>query len=161
MKNTILALSLTLVIFSCKKDDTESDFTATDVNGTSNVTGTLQKPVLVKTGTTTNVTSELAPATGIPITISVNKSALYPNSTSQGADVYHGTTDAFGNYLITVKSNANGVPARFSIDGFPGTIDTIVNGVPKTGRYHFFEGITTTSLVLYMGHNTQVNYTFQ
>jgi hypothetical protein len=159
MKNTIIALSLTFIIFSCKKDDAESDFTATDVNGTSNVTGTLQKPVFIRTDST-SATGDVAPASGVPVTISVNKSALYPNSTSQGADVYHGTTDAFGNYMITVKSNANGVPARFSIDGFPGTIDTIVDGTRRTGVYHFFEGITTTSLVLYMGHNAQVNYTF-
>ena len=42
MKKSLLALSLTALLFSCKKETT-TDFTATDVTGTTTVKGTCTK----------------------------------------------------------------------------------------------------------------------
>ena len=110
MKKSLLALSLAVVLFSCKKEKT-SDFTATDTTGSSVVKGNVNKNVITPNGAGGwNNTSRVA-ATGVNVTIKINKSGtggLYPNSTVAGADVYSTTTDANGNYAITVKSNATG-----------------------------------------------------
>lgn len=99
---------------------------------------------------------------GVVVTIKVNKggaTGLYPNSTANGADVYSAVTDANGNYAISVKSNATGVSALITIDGFTGTQDTIINGVTKTGLYATYAG-TSVTRNLFMGANTTFDHNY-
>ncbi|MDO8998909.1 MAG: hypothetical protein Q7W45_04015 [Bacteroidota bacterium] len=162
MKKSILALSITLALFSCKKKETTTDFTATDVTGTSVVKGNVNKNVITPNGVGAWTNTSRINMAGVVVTIKVNKGGaqgLYPNSTANGADVYSGTTDANGNYAISVKSNATGVSALITIDGFTGTQDTIINSVVKTGLYATYFG-TSTTRTLFMGQNTTFDHNF-
>ena len=158
MKKSILALSLTVILFSCKKDE-KKEFTATDVTGTTLVKGTVTKNVVTPNGSGNWISSSRIPVGGVNVSIKVNKNSLYPNSTAQGADVYSATTDSTGNYQISVKSNATGVAAQITIDGFTGTLDTLINGVTKKGFYSTFAG-TNQNRTLFMGQNVQFNHDF-
>ncbi len=158
MKKSIIFLALVTAFVSCKKDET-TEFTPTDVTGTTVVKGNVSKNVITPNGFGGWNNSARIAAVGVNVSIKVNKNSLYPNSTAQGADVYTGTTDAQGNYAISVKSNANGVNAVISIDGFTGTQDTIINGVTKTGLYSTYQG-TTQNRTLVMGQNSQLDYNF-
>jgi hypothetical protein len=157
MKKIITIFIATTLLVSCKKDEPTNDFKATDVTGTSVVKGVVDKPVIMRQGT--GWVNGRTGAAGIPVTVSVNKSSLYPNSSAQGADVYHTTTDATGYYAMTVKSNATGVSARFSIDPYIGSIDTLENGLTRPGQSATFMG-TTQNALLYMGHNVTINHSF-
>ncbi|MBL7922520.1 MAG: hypothetical protein JNJ40_19540 [Bacteroidia bacterium] len=163
MKKSLLALSIiTLALFSCKKDKETSDFTATDVTGISVVKGNVNKNVVTPNGNGGWINTSRVNMSGIVVTIKVNKGGsqgLYPNSTANGADVYSATTDANGNYAISVKSNATGVSALITIDGFTGTQDTIINGVTKTGLYATYAG-TSVTRNLFMGQNTTFDHNF-
>lgn len=152
MKKSLLALSLTVLLFSCKKEKTETDFTATDVTGTTVVRGTVSKPIITPNGSGGWMNTARIPAANVVVQIKVNKNALYPNSIAQGADVYSGVTDANGNYAITVKSTANGVNANWTIVGFTGTQDTVVNGVTKVGMWANYFG-TNNNVTLVMGQD--------
>jgi hypothetical protein len=158
MKKSILFLALATTLFSCKKDET-TDFTPTDVTGTSIVKGNVTKNIITPNSFGGWTTGTRIAAAGVAVSIKVNKNSLYPNSVAQGADVYSGTTDANGNYAITIKSNANGVAAVVSIDGFTGTLDTVVNGVTKTGLLANYVGTTQNRTVI-MGQNSQVDHSF-
>ncbi|MBA3681194.1 MAG: hypothetical protein H0W73_08520 [Bacteroidetes bacterium] len=162
MKKSLLALSITLALFSCKKKETTSDFTATDVTGTSVVKGNVNKNVVTPNGNGGWINTNRVNMSGVVVTIKVNKGGaqgLYPNSTANGADVYTATTDANGNYAISVKSNASGVSALITIDGFTGTQDTVINGVTKTGLYATYAG-TSVTRNLFMGQNTTFDHNF-
>src|SRR4051812_10659748 len=143
MKKLIILVSVTALLYGCKKDSTEN-FYATDVTGTTIVRGNVSKNIITPNGSGGYTNTSLIPASGINVGIKINKSALYPNSNAQGADVYSGTTDNNGNYAITVKSNATGVAAMITIDGFAGTLDTLVNGTKRTGLYTTYTGTTST-----------------
>lgn len=154
MKKTLLALSLTVLFFSCKKDE-KTEFTATDVTGTTVVRGSVSKPIITPTvvsGNTTWTNTARIPVANVVVQIKVNKNQLYPASIAQGADVYSGVTDANGNYAITVKTNAQGVNANWTIVGFTGTQDTVVNGVTKPGLWANYFG-TTANVTLIMGQD--------
>jgi hypothetical protein len=162
MKKTLLALSITLALFSCKKKETTSDFSATDVTGTSVVKGNVNKNVITPNGAGGWISTNRVNMAGVVVTVKVNKGGalgLYPNSTANGADVYSATTDANGNYAISVKSNATGVSALITIDGFTGTQDTIINGVAKTGLYATYAG-TSVTRNLFMGANTTFDHNY-
>jgi hypothetical protein len=158
MKKSLLFLSVLAVMVSCKKDET-TDFTPTDVTGTSVLKGNVSKNVITPNGGGSWNSNARIPAAGVNVSVKVNKNSLYPNSTAMGADVYTGTTDANGNYSITVKSNATGVAAVVTIDGFTGTQDTIINGITKTGLFSTYAG-TTNNRTLFMGQNSQLDYQF-
>jgi hypothetical protein len=158
MKKAILAITLTAALISCKKEKT-AEFTKTDVTGTSIVRGNVSKNVITPNGSGGYQNSALIPAQGVNVSIKINKNSLYPNSSAQGADVYSGKTDKDGNYAIEVKSNATGVTAMITIDGFTGTLDTIVNSVTKKGLQATYVGISVNRTV-YMGQNIQIDYTF-
>jgi hypothetical protein len=158
MKRSILILSASLALFSCKKEKT-NDLTPTDVTGTSMVKGNVSKNIITPNGSGGYINTTRIPAANVNVSIKIDKSSLYPNSTAQGADVYTGTSDANGNYAIQVKSNATGVVAMITIDGFNGTLDTIVNGATRTGLYSTYAGTTITRTV-YMGQNIQVDHMF-
>jgi hypothetical protein len=158
MKKSILALSLTVILFSCKKDKT-NEFTSTDVTGSTVVMGTVSKNVITPNGSGNWTNATRVPVAGINVSIKVNKNSLYPNSSAQGADVYTGVTDSTGNYRISVKSNATGVSAQITIDGFTGTQDTIINGNVRKGLYSTYAG-TNQNRTLYMGQNVTFNHDF-
>ena len=159
MKKSILALSLAALTFAaCKKDKTNS-FTQTDVTGTSIVKGTVTKNIITPTGFGNWTNGTRVPVAGVAVTVKVNKNALYPNSSAQGADIYTGTSDKDGNYSISVKTNANGVNGLITIDGFTGTMDTLINGTTKTGFYSTYAG-TSQNRSLQMGQNVQFDHNF-
>ncbi len=162
MKKSLLVLSITLALFSCKKKEKESDFSATDVTGNSVVKGNVNKNVITPNGSGGWQNTNRVNMSGIVVTVKVNKggaNGLYPNSTANGADVYSATTDANGNYAINVKSNASGVQAIITIDGFTGTQDTIINGNNHPGLYATYVGTSTTK-TLFMGQNTTFDWNF-
>lgn len=148
MKKSLLALSLTVLFFSCKKETATTEFTATDVTGTTLVKGVCIKPIIIPNGNGGWTTGN-TPAAGVVVQLKVNKNELYPNSIAQGADVYSATTDAQGNYSMNVKTTANGVNAYMTIAGFTGTQDTLINGVSKTGLYaNYFGGVFNFNCVM-------------
>lgn len=140
MKKSLLALSLTVLFFSCKKETAKTEFTATDVTGTTTIKGTFTKNVITPDGNGDWTNSARIPAAGVVVQVKINKNQLYPNSIAQGADVYSATSDAQGNWSINVKSTANGAQAYMTIAGFNGTQDTLINGVTKTGLYANYFG---------------------
>ena len=85
---------------------------------------------------------------------------MYPNSNAQGADVYTVTTNDKGDYSIAIKSNATGVAALISIDGFTSTLDTLINGTTKKGFYASYKD-TTINRTLFMGQSSQLDYNFR
>lgn len=159
MKKSLLILSAAALLFSCKKDKTAGDFSQTDVTGTSVVKGNISKNVVIPNGFGGWNNNGRVNLAGVNVTIKVNKNSLYPGSQAVGADVYQGTTDANGNYAITVKSNATGVSALLTIDGFNATQDTVINGVTKPGLYATYLG-TTSNRTLYSGTNDYFNFNF-
>jgi hypothetical protein len=172
MKKSLLALSLTALLFSCKKDITQKSITAQEIVGTGYVKGQLTKQIIVSN--TTNGANPFTsgngwsnarvPAAGVNVTVRVAKSGnngLYPNSQVQGTDVYTGTTDANGNFNIAVKSNGanQGVNAQILVEAFQGTMDSTYNGSTKTGRLCNYFGWSTNAQV-YVGQSTYVNGPF-
>lgn len=167
MKKSLIALSLTALVFaSCKKETTPAAFTPTDMTGTGWVKGNTSKNIVTPgAGTGLWISTGRVPAAGVNVTVRVPKSGgvgvgLYPNSTSQGSDVYTGTTDAQGNYAISVKTNGSGVQAQITIDGFTGTLDTLINGVKKTGLYGNFVGTGPTNRSVWTGQTSWLDYQF-
>ena len=162
MKKSLLALSITLALFSCKKDKETSDFSQTDVTGTTTIKGNVNKNVITPNGAGAWTNTTRVNMAGVVVSVKINKGGfqgLYPNAVANGADVYTGTTDANGNYAINVKSNSQGVAAMITIDGFTGTQDTIINNVTKTGLYATYAGLSSNP-VLTMGQNVTVNHQF-
>lgn len=166
MKKSILSITLiaslfTVVLFSCKKEDKE-EFQQTDVTGTAVLKGNVNKRVITPDGNGNWTNSNVINVKNVNVTVKVNKGqagGLYPNSTSAGADVYTATTDSAGNYAITIRTNATGVNAMLTIEGFTGTQDTIINGVTKKGLYATYNGIMNTINVA-IGQNITTNHTF-
>jgi len=159
MKKSLLILSAAAILFSCKKEKTAGEFSQTDVTGTTVVSGSVSKNVITPNGSGGWINTTRVPVAGINVSVKINKSALYPGSNAVGADVYNTTTDAQGKYSISVKTNATGAQALITVDGFSGTLDTLINGVVKTGLYATYAG-TSTSPVLYMGSNYTFNHAF-
>jgi hypothetical protein len=158
MKKSLLALTLTAALFSCKKDIEQKSLESTDITGMGWVKGTLHKTIITpNTGSGWTNQTRVA-AAGVNVSVRVNKngsSGIYPNSNQSGVEVFNGTTDANGNYAIAVKSNgtSNGVQATIIVEGFQGTQDTLINGVTKTGRLCNYFGFSTTQQV-YKGQST-------
>jgi len=161
MKKSLLALTLTAALFSCKKDIEQKSLDATDITGTGWVKGNLQKTIITPNGSGnwTNNTKVAAAGVNIQVRVSTNGGlGIYPNSNYQGTEVFSGVTDANGNYAIAVKSNGttNGVDANIIIEGWQGTQDTLINGVTKVGRLCNYFGINNTQRV-YKGQSTWWN----
>lgn len=156
--NLLLTLSFAILLLSCKKEEPEP-FKATDVSGTTLVKGYVSKNIIIANGSGGWTSTGKVPAKNVNISVKVDKNSLYPNSNAQGADVYSAVTDENGNYSISVKSNAAGVKAFVTIDGFTSTLDSLVNGQPKTGLTSTFAGINFSTTLL-MGQNFTYNYAF-
>ncbi|MEI6021995.1 MAG: hypothetical protein WCR21_12780 [Bacteroidota bacterium] len=159
MKKSILAIAILIGLAACKKSSTSSDFVATDVTGTLVLKGNLSRNVIVPNGNTSWSNSGKRPAAGINVVVKVNKADLYQSASVQGADLYYGKSDSLGNYIVTVRSNAIGVNAEISFDGFTSTLDTIINNQARKGAYASFLGNNFTK-TLVMGQNAQVDYNY-
>ncbi|MDI1353880.1 MAG: hypothetical protein PSX36_03105 [bacterium] len=159
MKKAILAIATLITLTTCKKDDTGSTFTATDVSGSTLLKGNVNKNIVTPNGSGGWTSTSRIAASNVNVSVKVNKSSLYPNSNAQGADVYSTKTDSLGNYSLNIRSNASGVAAQITIDGFMGTLDTIVLGSKKTGLYSTYAG-TSLNRTLFMGQNSQLDYGF-
>ena len=135
MKKSILALTLTAALFSCKKDIEQKTITATDISGNGFIKGSVEKTIITPNGGVWTNNTKI-PASGVNVTVRVSTQQIYPNSNYNSTEVFSGTTDANGYYSIAVKSNgtSNGVTASVFVEGFVGTQDTLINGVTKTGR---------------------------
>jgi hypothetical protein len=151
MKKSILALTLLTFAFVACKKKTTSDFSATDVTGTTTVKGVCTKNIVTPNGIGGWTTVNKVPAVGVLVQISVPKNQLYPNSVATGADIYSATTNTTGDWAMSVKSNATGVNGTLTIAGFNGTQDTIINNTTRTGLYANYFGMTTNILNLIMG----------
>jgi hypothetical protein len=158
MKKTLLAIGLSVLLFSCKKTTT-TNFTATDMTGNATLSGKITKVILAQNAGTgySNVT---IPAAGVEVSVRILNSQLYPNSpTAQGSLVYNATTDANGNYNISLKANGNGSTGTITVNDYVGTKDTILLGnITKTGPYNTFGGTTLTKTFV-KGQDQTFTYT--
>jgi hypothetical protein len=160
MKKSLLALSVTALFFaSCKKDTTPAAFTPTDMTGAAHIKGNVTKNVVTPNGGGGWTANTRVPAANVNISVRIAKSSLYPNSNAQGSDVYTGKSDANGNYDIQVTANGSGVVANIVIDGFSATLDTVINGVTKTGLPCLYVG-TSANVNAWTGQNSWFNYNF-
>jgi hypothetical protein len=161
MKKSIIlsALSIAAIMTSCKKEE-KNEFTQTDVTGTTVIKGNVSKPIIVPDANNNGFNQGgRVSVSGVNVSIKINKNQLYPNSNAQGADIYSGTTDANGNYSIPVKTNANGVTANITIDGFTSTLDTVINGVTKTGLLTVYNALNNSFFVS-MGQSYTYNHLY-
>jgi hypothetical protein len=158
MKKSILALAIIVSFASCKKTET-TEFVATDVTGTMVLKGNLSRNIVTPSGNGGWTTNAKIPVRGQGIAVKINKNALYPNSNTQGADIYYGVSDSLGNYNVTVRTNANGVNAQITFDGFNATLDTLVNGIVKKGSYASYAS-ANLNRTLILGQNSTLDYTY-
>jgi hypothetical protein len=160
MKKSLIVFSaLVLAFASCKKTSSPAAFSPTDMTGKGHVKGNVTKNVIAPNGTGGWTSNTRVPAPNVNVSVRIDKSSLYPNSNSQGSDVYSATTDANGNYDIEVTANGNGVVANIVVDGFSSTLDTVVNGVVKTGLPALYAG-GTGAVNVWTGQNSWFNYNF-
>jgi len=156
MKKSVLLFASLAVLASCKKENS-NDITPTDTTGNGTLKGTITKNIILHNGNGSYNPNALAPAANVKITVKVNKNALYPASNAAGADVYSTTTDAKGFYSLDIKTNANGVNALVTIEGYSGTMDTIINGQTRSGLLTNYFG-TQQNRQVYIGQSTQFDY---
>lgn len=161
MKKSLLALTLTAALFSCKKDIEQKSLEATDITGTGWVKGNLQKTIITPNGGGgwTNQTKVAAAGVNIQVRVATNGgNGIYPNSNYAATEVFTGQTDANGNYAIAVKTNGtnSGVNANIIVEGFQGTQDTLINGVTKVGRLCNYFGYSN-NVTVYKGQATWWN----
>jgi len=147
MKKSLAILSLSTLLFgavqfSCKKD--EKEFTATEMTGTSVLSGRVTKTL---GGNTT-------PLQGAVVTVKVNNNDLYPNSNSQGSEVYTATSDAKGYYAVGVKSNGNGVQGQITFKSFSAPNDTTSSSI-----IYNFPGVVINRLLV-KGVNIEENFNY-
>ncbi|MGP8215892.1 MAG: hypothetical protein ACLQQ4_10040 [Bacteroidia bacterium] len=131
MKKVFAIVGITVVLFSCKKN--QETFTATNMTGTTQVTGNITKPQAVAGGGTVNV-----PASGVTVTVEIQNAALYPYTVppAQGSKTYSGVTDVSGNFNITVTTlGGKGCPGSVYIGNLTNSIYD-----PTTGATGTFTG---------------------
>jgi hypothetical protein len=161
MKKSLLALTLTAALFSCKKDIEQKSLSAEDTTGDGWLKGNLRKTVITPNGAGGWQSTANVPAGNVNITVRVNTNGaggIYPNSSYNSTQVFTGSTDAQGNYVIPVKSSGTGagVTAAVMVEGFIGTQDTVINGTTKTGRTCQYIG-TSANQTVYKGQTTWYN----
>jgi len=144
MKKSLIIIGFTALLFSCKKEKKAEDFKASDLTGATTLKGTITKP---------QATTSPVPASGVSISVKIDNTQLYPNSpTATGSRVYTGTTDANGNYSISVTTvGGNGASALVTVNDFTGIFD------PITGTQANFTG-TATTMQLITGVTKNYNY---
>lgn len=158
MKKSLLAIGLTALVFigACKKEEVE-EFLATNMTGTAVISGKITNNMIVQNQGFGYQTMQV-PAQGIQVQVRIWNEDLYPNSpNTQGSQVYSGTTDANGNYSITVTTNSDGCYANITIANRVGTLDSLINGVVKTGQAANFNG-TNNGVWVYTGSPATFNH---
>ena len=160
MKKSLLIIAIAAIALTgCKKKEAANDFTATDLTGNATLKGALSKRMITP-NQGFGYGNVNVPAVGVLITVRVSNNQLYPNSpTAQGSEVYSTTSDANGNYNLSVKANGSGVSATITVSDVYGTIDTLINTFVKTGVNANFPG-TVVQRQLYKGVSTDYNYNF-
>ena len=141
---------------ACKKDNPAEIPTPTDVTGDAYITGVVTKPIITANGFGAWTNGTL-PAKNVAVAITVSKSSLYPNSSALGADTYTQLTDSNGVYRIKIKSNAGGVVAKLTIEGYNGTLDTLINSTLKKGNNCIYTGLQSNVNVV-QGQSAAVNW---
>ncbi len=156
MKKTFALLAAVILVTACNKEN-DNTITPTDTTGNGTLKGTITKNVIMHNGSGVYNPNAVMPAANVKITVKVNKNALYPASNAAGADIYSTTTDSKGFYSLDIKTNSSGVSALVTIEGFTGTMDTIVNGTTRTGLYTNYIGLQQTRQII-IGQTTQYDY---
>ncbi len=147
-----------MVLSLVKKEEPQTQSSA-ELTGSTVVKGNISKNIISPNGSGVWINTGKIPAKDISVSIKVNHNSLYPIPQATGADVYTAKTDDNGNYSVIVKTNAKGVTAQVTVDGFTATLDTLINGSLKPGLLSNYTGTTfTTTLV--MGQNFTYNYGF-
>lgn len=159
MKKGFIFTSVTaalLFIAACKKEEVNEIPAPTDLTGEAIITGVVTKPVITSNGAG-GWTSGIVPAENCAVAVTVAKSSLYPNSSALGANTYTQLTDNNGVFRIKIKSNAGGVLARVTIEGYTGTLDTVINARVKKGNACIYTGVQSNVSVA-VGQSAAVNW---
>ncbi len=144
MKKIALALSIATLFVACKKEK-ENTLEVTDTTGSMVLSGTVTKQIITPNGSGGWNTNATALAAGVPVSVRVAKSQVYPGSNAAGFNVYNATTDNAGRYSLTIKTpGLNTAQAFLTIESWTGTLDTLINGVMKTGLPGTFVGFTNS-----------------
>ena len=140
MKKVLLSLAIIAALASCKKEDPKA-FSATNTTGTTMVSGKVIQEHYMNDAT--GLDSINLPKSGVKVSVTVANSELYPNSNNaKGSKTYTGTTDANGDYSISVKTNSDGVRATVVYHNYYATIDTITSTDTIMGVSGLYEGST-------------------
>ena len=158
MKKIALALSIATLFVACKKEK-ENTVEVTDTTGSMVLSGTVSKAIITHNANGSWNTNGQTLAAGVPVTVRVAKSALYPGSNAFGFNVYTATTDNNGRYSLTIKTpGSSSAQAFLTIESWNGTLDTLINGTIKTGLPGVYVGLTT-NLNVSTGSNLTQNHT--
>lgn len=144
MKKSFLTIGLAVLLFSCKKP-AKTTFTPTDQTGIATLKGNITKQ---------QAATSPVPVSGVNVSVKINNTDLYPNSpTATGSQVYNGTTDANGNYNISVRTVGGiGCPALITINNVVSTFD------PITGTQATFAGTVNSTMRLITGVTQDFDY---
>lgn len=142
MKKIALALSIATLFVACKKEK-ENTVEVTDTTGSMVLSGTVSKSIITHNANGSWTTGQTL-AAGVPVTVRVAKSQLYPGSNALGFNVYTATTDNAGRYSLNIKTPGSGSAQAFlTIESWNGTLDTLINGTIKTGLPGVYIGFTS------------------
>jgi len=157
MKKIALALSIATLFVACKKEK-ENTIEVTDTTGSMVLSGTVSKSIITHNANGSWATGQTL-AAGVPVTVRVAKSQLYPGSNALGFNIYTATTDNAGRYSLTIKTPGSGSAQAFlTIESWNGTLDTLINGTIKTGLPGVYVGFTNNYNVS-TGSNLTQNHT--
>lgn len=119
MKKSLLAIGIIAALTSClKKQDGTTEINVTDQSGTVIISGKVMSNHENTVGTDVAVATE-----GVAVVVSVANDELFPNSNNaQGYRTYSTTTDAEGNYSLTVTVGPEETEATIT---FPTRVDTL------------------------------------
>ncbi len=122
----VLALPFLLFTQSCKKDNEENK-TSNVVMGSATITGRITADMILNNGTKEGVA-------GIKITGRINTADLITTGNVAAGGLtrtYEATTDANGNYTLTVEVNSKPVGVTLDIPASFNAEQTLENGVKK------------------------------
>lgn len=122
----LLALPVLLLTQSCKKDSEENKSTSVAM-GTATITGRITADMILNNGTKEGVA-------GIKVTGRINTADLITTGNVATAGLtrtYEATTDANGNYTLTVDVNSKPVGVTLDIPASFNAEQTLENGVKK------------------------------
>lgn len=111
---------VSILLFSCNKNTTPS-FTPTTTTGTTSFSGNIMMQQANNGNPAPNT-----PAAGVQVSVTILNSALYPNSpTAVGSQTYAATTDAKGNFSMSITTNGNGALGTITVSSITATYDQV------------------------------------